>query len=185
MERIIFYILALIIIGFAIASVSSKKMLRAVIYLLFVLVAISGIYFMVDYSFLGAIQLAVYAGGVIVLVIFSVLLVHHIELNLEVASIKKRIITGILSVLGIGLVLPIILNHEFNVVENDRAIEVEAIGRKMLSYGDGGFILPFEVISVLLLVVMIGAIVIAKGKRLGLKEGEEIQTEEGIPKTED
>ena len=82
MERIIFYILAAIIIFFAIASVSSKKMLRAVIYLLFVLIAISGIYFMVDYSFLGAIQLAVYAGGVIVLIIFSVLLVHHIELNL-------------------------------------------------------------------------------------------------------
>ena len=167
MERIIFYILAVIIIGFAVASVSSKKMLRAVIYLLFVLVAISGIYFMVDYSFLGAIQLAVYAGGVIVLVIFSVLLVNHIELNLELASVKKRIIAGILSLAGIGLVLPIILNHKFNAVTTERTIEVADIGRKMLSYNEGGFILPFEVISALLLAVMIGAIVIAKGKLLG------------------
>jgi len=178
MERIIFYILAILIIVFAIASVSSRKMLRAVIYLLFVLIAISGIYFMIDYSFLGAVQLAVYAGGVIILIIFSVLLVHHIELNLELASVKKRVIAGIISLLGIGLVLPILLNHKFDVVENSRAIEVEDIGRKMLSYGEGGYILPFEVISVLLLAVMIGAIVIAKGSKLGLKEGEKLKRKE-------
>jgi len=173
MERIIFYILAAIIIIFAIASVSSKKMLRAVIYLLFVLIAISGIYFMVDYSFLGAVQLAVYAGGVIVLIIFSVLLVHHIELNLELASTKKRVIAALISFAGIAMVLPIILTHKFNVVENSRTIEVKDIGEKMLSYDSGGFILPFEVISILLLAVMIGAIVIAKGNRLGLKENQE------------
>ena len=166
MERIIFYILAAIIIFFAIASVSSKKMLRAVIYLLFVLIAISGIYFLVDYSFLAAIQLAVYAGGVIVLIIFSVLLVHHIELNLELASVKKRIIAGLISLGGIALVLPIILNSNLKVVENTNAIQVKEIGEKMLSFDKGGFILPFEVISVLLLAVMIGAIVIAKGNKL-------------------
>ena len=166
MERIIFYILAAIIIFFAIASVSSKKMLRAVIYLLFVLIAISGIYFLVDYSFLAAIQLAVYAGGVIVLIIFSVLLVHHIELNLELASVKKRVIAGLISLGGIALVLPIILNSNLKVVENTNAIQVKEIGEKMLSFDKGGFILPFEVISVLLLAVMIGAIVIAKGNKL-------------------
>ncbi len=166
MEQIIFYILAAIIIFFAIASVSSKKMLRSVTYLLFVLIAISGIYFMLDYSFLGAIQLAVYAGGIIVLIIFSVLLVHHIELNLELASTKKRVIAGILSLAGLAMVLPIILNHKFNVVENSKAIEVREIGEKMLSYDKGGFILPFEVISILLLAVMVGAIVIAKGNKL-------------------
>ena len=168
MERIIFYILAFIIIFFAIASVSSKKMLRAVIYLLFVLIAISGIYFMVDYSFLGAVQLAVYAGGVIVLIIFSVLLVHHIELNLEIASTKKKIIAAIVSVAGVVAVLPVIWSHSFNEVGSDK-IEVKDIGERMLSYGEGGFILPFEVISLLLLAVMIGAIVIAKGNKLGLK----------------
>ena len=170
MERIIFYLLAFAIIVFAVASVTSKKMLRAVIYLLFVLIAISGIYFMVDYSFLGAIQLAVYAGGVIVLIIFSVLLVHHIELSLEIASVKKRILAAIISLAGIAATLPIILNHDFKVTTTDRAIEVKDIGEAMLSYGNGGFILPFEIISVLLLAVMIGAIVIAKGKRLAIKD---------------
>ena len=141
-------------------------MLRAVIYLLFVLIGISGIYFMVDYSFLAAVQLAVYAGGVIVLIIFSVMLVHHIELKLDETSLKQRIFAAMLSVVGILLTLYAIFTYQFSPAENSIAIEVEDIGRGLLSVGDGGYILPFEVISILLVAVMIGAIVIAKGKKL-------------------
>ena len=166
MERIVFYLIALIMIVFAIKAVSSRKMLRSVIYLLFVLIGISGIYFMVDYTFMAAVQLAVYAGGVIVLIIFSVLLVHHIELRLDVSNLGQRILAGVVSLAGLGLTLFAIYTYQFNPVENYNTIEVADIGRGMLSYEAGGFILPFEVISVLLVAVMIGAIVIAKGKRL-------------------
>lgn len=166
MERIIFYLIALIMIVFAIKAVSSRKMLRAVIYLLFVLIGIAGIYFMVDYSFMAAIQLAVYAGGVIVLIIFSVLLVHHIELRLEVSKLSQRILAALLSLSGLTLTLYAIFTYEFKLVGNYNSIEVHDIGLGMLSYKEGGFILPFEVISVLLVAVMIGAIVIAKGKKL-------------------
>ena len=165
MEKIIFYILALIIIVFAIASVSSRKMLRSVIYLLFVLCGIAGIYFLIDYNFLAAIQLTVYAGGVIVLIIFSVMLVHHIELELELAKTSKRILVGLASLLGLGVFLTTIYSHEFTVVENSISTTAEDIGFGLLSYDTGGFILPFEVISVLLLASMIGAIIIAKGTK--------------------
>jgi len=141
-------------------------MLRAVVYLLFVLIGIAGLYFLVDYSFLAAVQLAVYAGGVIVLIIFSVLLVHHIELRLDVTSVKQRVLAAALSVVGLGLTIYAIYSYDFVSVENFNTIEVEQIGTLMLSYKDGGFILPFEVISVLLVAVMIGAIVIAKGNKL-------------------
>jgi NADH-quinone oxidoreductase subunit J len=87
MERIIFYILAFMMIACAIASVSSRKMLRSVIYLLFVLTGVAGIFFLIDYNFLAAVELTVYAGGIIVLMIFSVLLVHHIELKLDIAKL--------------------------------------------------------------------------------------------------
>jgi NADH-quinone oxidoreductase subunit J len=166
MERIIFYIIAVSMVIFAIQAVSSRKMLRAVIYLLFVLIGIAGIYFLVDYAFLAAVQLAVYAGGVIVLIIFSVLLVHHIELRLELSSLSQRIFAGILSLAGIAITLFAIHTYEFNPIVNYNSIEVDQIGNLLLSYKDGGFILPFEVISVLLVAVMIGAIVIAKGKKL-------------------
>jgi len=153
-------------IAFAIKTVSSRKMLRSVIYLLFVLIGISGIYFLVDYTFLAAVQLAVYAGGVIVLIIFSVLLVHHIELRLDVTSLSKRILAAVLSFIGVGVTLFAVYTYKFNPIENYNTIEVEEIGKGLLSYSDGGFILPFEVISVLLVAVMIGAIIIAKGKKL-------------------
>ena len=166
MERIIFYMLAFIMIAFAIASVSSRKMLRSVIYLLFVLCGIAGVYFLIDYNFLAAIQLTVYAGGIIVLIIFSVLLVHHIEMRLEIAKASRQFITGIACLAGLGVFLFTLYAHNFEVVENAVTTDVADIGTILLSYDAGGFILPFEVISVLLLAAMIGAIVIAKGSKL-------------------
>ena len=166
MERIVFYLIALVMIVFSIKAVTSRRMLRSVIYLLFVLTGIAGIYFLIDYTFMAAIQLAVYAGGVIVLIIFSVLLVHHIELRLEVAGLKQRVFAALLCSAGLAVTVYVIQAYDFRPVENYTRTEVQKIGQGMLSLGPGGFILPFEVVSVLLVAVMIGAIVIAKGKRL-------------------
>jgi len=166
MEKIIFYILALIMIGAAIASVSSRKMLRSVIYLLFTLIGVAGIFFLIDYNFLAAVELTVYAGGIIVLMIFSVLLVHHIEMKLEVAKLSKRILVAGACIIGAGVFLSVIYSYDFN--EHGVAITTTTaeIGYGLLNFEAGGFILPFEVISVLLLAAMIGAIIIAKGKKL-------------------
>jgi NADH-quinone oxidoreductase subunit J len=166
MERIVFYILALIMIVAAIASVTSRQMLRSVIYLLFVLIGVAGIYFLIDYNFLAAVQLTVYAGGIIVLVIFSVLLVHHIEMELEMAKLSKKLLTGLVCLIGLGIFLSVIYTTNFIVVENSKTTDVTDIGMGLLSYGAGGFILPFEVISILLLAAMIGAIIIGKGDKL-------------------
>ena len=161
-------------IVFAIASVSSRKMLRSVIYLLFVLGSVAGVYFLIDYNFLAAIQLTVYAGGIIVLIIFSVLLVHHIEMELEISKTSKQILVGIGCLIGIGVFLTTIYSHEFKVVENSLTTTTSEIGTLLLSYEAGGFILPFEVISVLLLAAMVGAIVIAKGEKLNENMEEEL-----------
>ena len=172
MESIIFYVLALVMIVFAIIAVTSRKMLRSVIYLLFVLCGVAGIFFLIDYNFLAAVQLTVYAGGIIVLIIFSVLLVHHIELKLEMAKPLRQVITAIACLIGIGVFLTTIYSYPFKVVENTDTTTTAQIGTKLLSYGEGGFILPFEVISVVLLAAMIGAIVISKGKKLSDKNEE-------------
>jgi len=166
MEKIVFYILALLMIVCAIAAVSGRQMLRSVIYLLFVLIGVAGIYFLIDYNFLAAVQLTVYAGGIIVLVIFSVLLVHHIEMELEMAKLSKKILASLVCLIGLGIFLFTIYTYNFKVIKNHKATTVEDIGRGLLSYKEGGFILPFEVISLLLLAAMIGAIIIGKGDKL-------------------
>ena len=153
-------------IVFAIASVTSRQMLRSVIYLLFVLIGVAGIYFLIDYNFLAAVQLTVYAGGIIVLVIFSVLLVHHIEMELEMAKLSKKLLTGLVCLIGLGVFLATIYSTDFIVVENYKSTTVEDIGMGLLSYEADGFILPFEVISILLLAAMIGAIIVGKGDKL-------------------
>ena len=81
----------------------------------------------------------------------------------------KQFITAIVCLLGIGVFLTTIYSHQFDVLENDITTTTAEIGSKLLSYDAGGFILPFEVISVVLLAAMIGAIVIAKGDKLNEK----------------
>ena len=130
------------------------------------LIGVAGIYFLIDYNFLAAVQLTVYAGGIIVLVIFSVLLVHHIEMELEMAKLSKKLLTGLVCLIGLGVFLATIYSTNFIVVENSKTTDVTDIGMGLLSYGAGGFILPFEVISILLLAAMIGAIIIGKGDKL-------------------
>ena len=169
MERIFFYIFAIIIIVMALASVTSRKILRAVIYLLLTLLGIAGLYFMLEYNFLGAIQMAVYGGGIIILFIFAVFLVHQIDGKLEEPSITKKIIMALISAFGAGITLLTIYAHPFKVVEATKEFDIKDIGRGLLETGDGGFILPFEVISVLLLASMIGSIIIAKGKKTKTK----------------
>lgn len=171
MEKVIFYLLAIIMVAAAISAVSSRKMLRSVVYLLFVLIGAAGLYFMMDYNFLAAIQLTVYAGGIVVLIIFSVLLIEHIEMELEVAKPARRWFTALLSLMGLSIFLATIYSHPFAVAETTAPTTVAEIGNALLSFEKGGFILPFEVISVLLLAAMIGAIVIAKG-------GKEIKQEQ-------
>lgn len=162
-SAIIFYVIATIMIVFSLLAVTSRKILRAAVYLLFALAGTAGVYFMVDYYFLAAVQLIVYAGGIVVLIIFSILLTSHIEEKMEKPDSWKIILTAILGLGGIAVSLYVITNHLFT---PQPATGLEAtmstIGEKLLGYGAGGYVLPFEVISVLLLAAMVGAIVVAK-----------------------
>ncbi|MCF6240820.1 MAG: NADH-quinone oxidoreductase subunit J [Bacteroidales bacterium] len=164
MERIIFYIISVLMIVFAAMTVSNKNIMRSIIYLLFVLIGMAAIYFMIEFYFLGAVQLTVYAGGIIVLYVNSVMLVEKINNPLPSVALWRRLLAGFLSAFGIILTLFAVWSYDFAVVAENQAkeISIEDVGLTLLSYGDHGYILPFEVISVLLLAAMVGAIVIAK-----------------------
>ena len=82
------------------------------------------------------------------------------------AKLSKKILTGLVCLVGLGIFLFTIHSTDFKVIENSKTTTVEDIGRGLLSYDAGGYILPFEVISILLLAAMIGAIIIGKGDKL-------------------
>jgi NADH-quinone oxidoreductase subunit J len=162
-SALIFYILSGVILLSALAAVTARRILRAAVYLLFALGGTAAIYFMVDYYFLAAVQLIVYAGGIVVLIIFSILLTTHINEKLELPRWSKIIATGALVAAGFAITLYTLAGYPFHAHTGTRAdATVGLIGERMLAYGEGGYVLPFEVISILLLAALVGAIVIAK-----------------------
>lgn len=163
METTVFYIFAVTILIFSVLAVTSRKILRAAVYFLFVLLAVAGLFFLLNFTFLAAVQLTVYAGGIIVLFIFSIMLTSQLNEKLEPIARKKIAFSVIAASAGAVVCISAILTYKFNNVKN---IEIDSsmkkIGRDLLSYGENGYALPFEVISLLLLASLIGAIIVAK-----------------------
>jgi NADH-quinone oxidoreductase subunit J len=162
-NQFMFIVFSAVIVIFSILTVTSRKILRAATFLLFVLVSTSGLYFMLNYQFLAAVQLTLYAGGIVVLIIFSILLTSHISQKFEPVGTLKIVFSALAVIIGCILTLTTVLQYKFSATQSAaREINMNVIGRDLLSYKDDGYILPFEVISILLLAAMIGAIIIAK-----------------------
>jgi NADH-quinone oxidoreductase subunit J len=162
-NQIMFILFAAMIFVFSVLTVTSRKILRAAVYLLFVLVSTSGLYFMLNYQFLAAVQLTLYAGGIVVLIIFSILLTSHISQKFESPGWKKTVFSAIAALAGAILSIITILDYSFSATTAAaKEVDMKLIGKNLLSVNYDGYVLPFEVISVLLLAAMVAAIVVAK-----------------------
>jgi len=161
--KLMFILFSAAIVVFSIFTVTTRKILRAAVYLLFVLISTSGIYFWLNYQFMAAVQLTLYAGGIVVLIIFSILLTHQIDHKFEIPSWRKMLPAALASLAGMLLTIYCILNYNFTPTDKAPvAVNMKVIGNQLLSVDYNGYALPFEVISILLLAAMIGAIIIAK-----------------------
>ena len=74
-NQVMFGILSAVILAAALFCVTTKRIMRAATALLFVLFGVAGIYFLLDYTFLGAVQISIYAGGITMIYIFAIQLV--------------------------------------------------------------------------------------------------------------
>lgn len=161
-STIIFYLLAAFTLVSALLAVTTRMIFRAAIYLLFALIGIAGIYFWLQYEFIAAVQIVVYVGGIVVLIIFSIFLTQQAGEQMPKQKIGRQLFSALAAFCGLALVLLQIVQHEF-VETKGNAIEptVKNIGNQMLGVNEGGYALPFEVVSILLLAALIGCIVIA------------------------
>jgi len=165
-NQIMFLLFSAVIVIFSILTVTSRRILRAATFLLFVLVSTAGLYFLLKYNYLAAIQLIVYAGGIVVLIIFSILLTSHIAEKLPTAGLLKKWPAALVALVGAALCITVILQNNFpGSVGNTELVNVTDVGNSLINYGKYGYALPFEVISILLLAAMIGAIVLAKKRK--------------------
>ena len=168
-ETIVFIILAAIIAIFSILSVTTKRIIRAATYLLFVLFGTAGLYFLLGYTFLGAVQIMVYAGGVVVLYVFAIILTGKTATTTQKQlCIRKRCAALIATLIGTGLLMFTFASRQFksialdNTVTNESAAPIKELGQRLLSSGQDGYLLPFEAVSVLLLACIIGGLIIAR-----------------------
>lgn len=164
LELIVFTVLALFIGVSAILAVTTRRILRAATYLLFVLFGTAAMYFILGYTFLGAVQLMVYAGGIVVLYVFSILLTNSDKsINLKIG--RSKLVAALFTIIiGAALVLFLIWTNGFalNVIPDSGEIAMREIGHALISSDKYGYVLPFEVAGVLLLACMIGGLLIAR-----------------------
>lgn len=166
---IMFGILAVVVICAALFSVFTKRIMRAATGLLVVLFGVSGLYFLLDYTFLGAVQLSIYAGAITMIYIFAIQLVGKRTLQGLSEQFKgSRVVTGVLLALaGLATTIGILVKNGF-LFAGDKVADVEmameGIGTAMVGTDKYQYVLPFEFISVFLLACIIGGLMIARDK---------------------
>lgn len=159
-ELIAFSLLSAVIIGGALFVVVSQNLFRSAIALAFAFLGVAGVYLLLHAEFVAAIQVLIYVGAITVLILFAVMLTSQIGSTLPETPQSQKI-AGIFCAGGIFLVMvSTILTRSWTTGPAAAVPEnaLGAIGLLLLTQ----FLLPFELMSVILLAVLIGAVVIAR-----------------------
>lgn len=158
----LFYAFALLAGGSALGVVLSRNIVRMAVFLLFTLAGVAGLYFLLAAEFLAAVQLVVYAGGTLILIIFGVMLTSKSPFSRFEPKRIEVIVAMCIAVLLLAALIAGIRSVHFASHElQTHPYPVDRLGQALL----GDFLIPFEIASVLLLVVMIGAAYLAKARK--------------------
>lgn len=159
---IAFWIIAVVLIASALAVVFVRNVFRAAIALIVAFLAVAGIYVTLRADFLAAVQILIYVGAVAVLLIFAIVLTRDVPQGNPANQL--RLSAFILSGLFLAVLIVAVLSTNWQ-ISNEPALEntTGAIATALFDKNTG-FILPFEVASVMLLAAIIGAIVLVREK---------------------
>lgn len=165
MITIVFYILAAITLGAGILTVVSKNPVHSAVYMIICFFSISGHFLMLDAQFLAVINIIVYAGAIMVLLLFTLMLMNLSEQHEPKKKVVSRIAATIAACLTALVVLASILKAspviEIYRTEGVDFQSVQVIGQVLLDE----YLVPFEFASVLLITAMIGAVLISKREK--------------------
>jgi NADH-quinone oxidoreductase subunit J len=158
-EQITFAALSVILVGSALAVVLSKNLFHAVLWLALALTGTAGIFLMLDAEFLAAVQLLLYAGGIITIVVFAIVVTERL-VGERLTQTNMRIGGGALvSAVFLGFVVVVLGKHALPQARPDMPGDLtRLIGESVLTR----YMLPFELLAVLMLAGMLGAIYFAR-----------------------
>ncbi len=167
MEVHFFYPLAVMLVTFSVLTVAARNPVRSAIYLISALLATAGLFLLLKAEFVTAVQILVYVGGIMVLFLFVIMLVSVREVATQVRTSHRwktgLVLTGVLSTQLIVLIFQGANIFETGsvtraVVVQEKSMNTQLVGELLYST----YLLPFEITSVVLLVAMVGAVVLAK-----------------------
>ncbi len=160
-EDVLFYLFAVATVGSALGIVLSGSVVRMATWLFATFAAVAMLFFLLQAYFIGTAQLIVYVGGILVLVVFGIMLTSSSPwLKFEIR--RGELIASGLICGGLCAALSLVfIRTEWDGVALEENTSVAALGHSLLN----NYLVPFEVASVLLLVVMIGAAYLAKQDR--------------------
>jgi NADH-quinone oxidoreductase subunit J len=170
---VLFAVIAVVTAGSALGVVLSRSVVRAAVWLLFSLIGVSLVYFLLGAEFLGAAQLIIYVGGTLVLVVFGVMLTSQGPFAGPRTRPAEWVAGGLLAGSLFVLIVTISLDLARPAPTPERPLPgVGPLGLTFLGVPEQpgtasglAFLLPFEIVSVHLLVVLIAAAYLARAKK--------------------
>ena len=157
----LFYLFAAVTGGGALGVVLSRDVVRTAVCLLIALLGVGGIYFLLDAEFLAAVQLVVYVGGTLILIVFGVMLTSSSQFAKMTPSRTEIVAATGSGVLLLSLLVAGLLRTRFATTADAPESSVQSVGVLLL----GRYLAPFELASVVLLVVLIGSAYLARNRR--------------------
>jgi NADH-quinone oxidoreductase subunit J len=159
---IIFYIISAFILVAALLAVTTRRIFRSAIFLLFTLIGTAALFFWMGVEFIAAVQVIIYVGGIVVLIIFSIFLTQKSGDEMPKPLRNRSVFSALALIFAFAFTYHLIYGYGFGQTNlQPFNVKVSEIGMQMLSTKEHGFVLPFEVVSILLLASMVGCIVIA------------------------
>mgnify|MGYP001017629489 CR=1 FL=1 len=164
LTQIIFILTALVMLFAAIGVVTVRKMLHAALWLILTLFCVAVLFVLLEAPFFGVVQVVVYIGAIAILVIFAVMLTRRMMFDESSPFNRQTVVAAITSaVLFVAIVFSLYLWQGFGTTAVDIPAGTDTINQLGLSLvSPDGFLIPFEVASILLLAAMIGAIYVGR-----------------------
>jgi NADH-quinone oxidoreductase subunit J len=158
-ENLAFAALALAMVVGGIQVVTTQNVVRAALYLVIVLAGVAAIYILLAAEFVAIVQVLVYIGAIVVLFLFGIMLTRA-PVGRDTGLDNDQRLVGVLVALGLLGLLSWVLSDGFGTTKIPKTsiIRTAAIGDSIL----GPYVIPFEVVSVLLLAALVGAVAIAR-----------------------
>ncbi|MEX2222847.1 MAG: NADH-quinone oxidoreductase subunit J [Candidatus Rokuibacteriota bacterium] len=159
LEPIAFWGLAAVLLASSLAVVLTRNLFHSVLYLALSLTATAGVFLSLDAEFLAAVQLLLYAGGVVTIVVFAIVVTERLVGD-RITQTSRQILTGfILSGALLVAVLVVFRRAPLTVLRPAVSGDLtRAIGESLLT----SYVLPFELLGVLLLAALLGALYFAR-----------------------